>query len=520
MIWSAAPKVVWVGRARTLALCILAVLVAASIGVLLTARPAHAATLLTVDRTDDPGLVDDSSAFQCTSAPNDCSFRGASLVSSLNGQSDTVNFASGIRGTLVLERGPYTITNDSPADDVSIVGPGASELSVSGNNLSRVFDIDSGAKATISGLTIKNGKAPDFEDGGGIRNFGSLTLTNSTVSTNTADFGGGIYNFGGSLTLLTLNSSTVSSNDARRGGGIYTQQGKVTLNNSTVSGNTAAEVGGGITNFGTLTLTHATLNRNSAPLGANFAGNFGSTMNMRATIFANPLGGGPNCLVADGTTTSRGFNLEFPGTSCAAEVKANPLLAPLALNGGPTKTHTLQPGSAAIDRVSSGCPPPATDQRNVSRPKDGDGNGSKICDIGAYERSDLTPPKVSTTDPTSGKTGVFRNTNITATFSEKMIPTSITKTTFQLYRCPSTTSTNCTAQITSVSVALSPDGLKATLNPFGATSTHLLANTKYKAIVTPGAKDLAGNALDQNATTSGSQPKVWYFTTGTIIGGG
>jgi len=70
-----------------------------------------------------------------------------------------------------------------------------------------------------------------------------------------------------------------------------------------------------------------------------------------------------------------------------------------------------------------------------------------------------------------------------------------------------------TTQITNVSVSLSTDGLTATLNPFGtSTTTHLARGTKYKAVITTGARDVAGNQLDQNSTLSGLQQKAWTFT--------
>lgn len=130
---------------------------------------------------------------------------------------------------------------------------------------------------------------------------------------------------------------------------------------------------------------------------------------------------------------------------------------------------------------------------------------------------DKSAPRVGTTTPASEATGVARNTDLTADFDEKisgkMDPASITPATFQLYKCSSTKSTYCPTQVTNVAVALSTD-LKATLNPYGASSTLLGSKTKYKAVVTTGAKDLAGNALDQDPAASGNQPKVWYFTTG------
>jgi hypothetical protein len=128
---------------------------------------------------------------------------------------------------------------------------------------------------------------------------------------------------------------------------------------------------------------------------------------------------------------------------------------------------------------------------------------------------DLTAPKVEEpTTPTNGALGVARKTSLKATFSEKIASDSVTNSTFKLYKCSSTTSTTCTTQITNVAVALVADSREATLNPYGTSSTLLASTTKYKAVVTTGAKDLVGNALDQDPSASGSQPKEWYFTTG------
>jgi N-acetylglucosamine-6-sulfatase len=124
--------------------------------------------------------------------------------------------------------------------------------------------------------------------------------------------------------------------------------------------------------------------------------------------------------------------------------------------------------------------------------------------------TETTSPRVTSTVPTAGATGVAPSSNLTATFSEKMDPASITNSTFKLLKVNLDGSTT---QITNVTVSKSTDGLKASLNPFGtSTTTHLARGTKYKGVITTGAKDVAGNPLDQNTTTAGFQMKAWSFT--------
>jgi N-acetylglucosamine-6-sulfatase len=122
--------------------------------------------------------------------------------------------------------------------------------------------------------------------------------------------------------------------------------------------------------------------------------------------------------------------------------------------------------------------------------------------------TDTTRPRVTSTSPAANATGVAPSTNVIATFSEKMMASSINPTTFKLLKVTS----SGTTQITNVSVSLSTDGLTATLNPFGSSTTVLARGTKYKAVVSTGAKDVASNQLDQNSTTTGLQQKTWLFT--------
>jgi hypothetical protein len=217
---------------------------------------------------------------------------------------------------------------------------------------------------------------------------------------------------------------------------------------------------------------------------------------------------------AEGGFNSEGNNLIGDSTGATGFVDSdllntNPLLGPLQDNGGPTKTHALLPGSPAVDAgKNTACT--LTDQRGVLR-TDGDKNGTVICDMGAFERNDLTPPKVTTTTPTAGRKGVRRNANLTAIFSEKMDRATLTKSTFKLFKVNSNGSLT---QVTNVTVGSTTDGLRAALNPFGTSAALLAANSRYRAVVNTEAKDRAGNRLDQNPAASGSQPMAWNFTTG------
>jgi hypothetical protein len=123
--------------------------------------------------------------------------------------------------------------------------------------------------------------------------------------------------------------------------------------------------------------------------------------------------------------------------------------------------------------------------------------------------NDVTAPRVKSTTPPSGLTGVAPSTNVTATFSEAMNeasveatdPTTGKPTTFTLRRAG--TSTTVAAMVTYNATTRT-----ATLNP----AANLRLGATYIATVRTGARDLAGNALDQNPNTAGNQPKTWRFT--------
>ena len=115
---------------------------------------------------------------------------------------------------------------------------------------------------------------------------------------------------------------------------------------------------------------------------------------------------------------------------------------------------------------------------------------------------DTISPTVTAVRPTAGAAGVSRSTNAVATFSERMDPSTLVKANFKLYKVTATGP----VQVTNVTVTPNWEGTRATLNPYGTSTTLLVRSTRYKAVVTTGVNDLAGNAM--------AKDKVWYFKTG------
>jgi len=324
----------------------------------------------------------------------------------------------GIRDAIAVGGGPHTFDCDGPQTAVTtaaeividndVILDGEGNLTVDGSATHRVFSVAAYITVELRGVTVTGGATP--ERGGGIHNEGQLTLTNCTVSGNTADFGGGINN-GLVESELTLRNSTVSGNSGARSGGGIMGGGAVTLMNSTVSRNTAGldlpglSRGGGIFLAGdltltnstvsdnivtgdgggiffnsgipSLTLTHSTVSGNTSYYGA--AGLAGYNAKLTNTLVDN------DCAWFDVEIVSGGYNVESPGDTCGFDQATDqvnvpdPMLGPLQDNGGPTETHVLEPGSVAIDRIPEADCGVATDQRGLPRP------GGTMCDVGAFE---------------------------------------------------------------------------------------------------------------------------------------
>ncbi len=222
----------------------------------------------------------------------------AELVTAINtanstAEADTITLTADITLIAVDNTGlPYTSSpNGVPVITSSIIiaGQGHTIHRDSRAPNFRLLGVSDTGDLTLQDTTLSGGRGA----GGGIWNFGSVTLTNSTVSRNSETTrrsrgGGGIVNYGS----VTLTNSTVSGNSARSSGGGIFNYGSLTLTDSTVSGNLALR-GGGIDNNGSLTLTDSTVSGNLALRGGGISA-FGDVILSRSLVSGNTAfrGGG------------------------------------------------------------------------------------------------------------------------------------------------------------------------------------------------------------------------------------
>src|SRR4051794_10075140 len=158
---------------------------------------------------------------------------------------DTIDFQPGLSGTITLTTGELKVQ-----DAVTITGPGAGVITVSGNHGGRIFylnDPDPSASITISGLTLTAGVTSN--DGGAVFNEGErLTLADMVITQNSSESNGGGVASDDAGSSLTLTNTQVTANDSGDGGGgIFVDNADaLQISGSTVSGNTAGSGGGGL----------------------------------------------------------------------------------------------------------------------------------------------------------------------------------------------------------------------------------------------------------------------------------
>lgn len=332
---------------------------------------------------------------------------------------DVVNFS--VTGTITLAT-PISVTVQ-----IAIAGPGANLLTISGNNITRIFDISS--TVTISGLTLQNGLANNTAlRGGAINNTGSLTLDGVALKSNVAfDGGGAIYNVStsgasgqlrisnsqlsgnsvsdtsgigggailststtGSAAMVTIINSTITANTANAnangmvGGGIYFANGALKLLNSTVVANSAGIAGG---NIHRASVANTSLTLRNSIVSAGALSGAGAAA---ADIDIFQPGGAAVISLGYNIVTNRSAGSGYAGTDAAPGTL--PVLGALAANGGPTQTMlplAMSPATAFVPLAS--CVDDASaaltrDQRGVQRRAP----TATTCDAGATEATRLS----------------------------------------------------------------------------------------------------------------------------------
>src|SRR5262245_37682016 len=267
------------------------------------------------------------------------SLRAAVLAANVAPDADVINFAPGLSGTIVLTSGQLDITRA-----LTIDGPGASVLAVSGNNASRVFNITAGATVTIAGMTVTdglaNGSSPVLASaGGGILNFGRLTLASDVLSNNQAvgdagtsptgrvgaALGGAVANLGASS--LTISSSAFTANQAVGG-------------DHSVGASAGNALGGAIVSFATASVSDSWFTHNVARGGSDCTG----------SLDATGSGGGihnSGSLTVTGSTFSH--NQAIGGNDSSSAVRPGFGVGGAILSGGPVTPAVLLLSASTFD---------------------------------------------------------------------------------------------------------------------------------------------------------------------------
>ena len=321
-----------------------------------------------------------------------------------NGQADIINLTANIGLTSALP----TLASDS-GNSTTINGGGFTVFRAGGSF--RIFTISNGAVVIMNNMTISGGSTGAF--GGGILNQGNLTISNCRISGNSGGRGGGIRN----ENLLTMTDCTISGNASGQGGGAgfefgtsivsgctftgniqtdggagsgggvsHTQGGNVFLTNCTITGNTAASSSGAagvsiILGSGSINLANCTISSNTTSGPGGGIRNFNGSFNLRNTIVFGNTGSTPDVdgfvsFAANNLVGSTAGSIGITGGVNGNIVGSDPVLGPLASNGGPTQTRAIGCASPARDAGTT-VGTPTTDQRGVTR--------DTAPDIGAFE---------------------------------------------------------------------------------------------------------------------------------------
>jgi hypothetical protein len=306
--------------------------------------------------------------------------------------------------------------------EASVHIDGGAGVTISANGASPVFNVSDTASAVVlRRLTIRDGRVIG-ENGGGIQNFGELTVQECTIADNYASglgdgtgHGGGIASTG----ALTIERSLIRSNFSGANGGGLRSTDTLTVTDTTIHGNHGFYGAGLIVDGGTATLLHVTVTENVGTQSGGGIRRTAGTLSVGNSILAN----NPSLLNSSdcsGSIVSLDYNLvknsgcTFSGATMHHLTGVDPKLGSLQWNGGPTRTHAPMPGSPVLDAVPSASCGSSSDQRGMSRPQDSDNAGVAACEMGAFE----SPAPIvvnSLLDPTAPGKCTLRDAIIAAT---------------------------------------------------------------------------------------------------------
>jgi CSLREA domain-containing protein len=408
------------GRQRRFAL------LAAAVALGTAPAGAHAASF-TVDTPADAVDASEGDGL-CATATGVCTLRAAVQEAGAADGKSTITVPAGTyRLTIVPLPQAGSATDMNPANgdldleaDITVRGAGVGRTVIDGGGIDRVFETGAGVEAGLVDLSVTHGDSTaagsqEIDLGGGILNKSGITLERVELVDNKADGGGGMFSIPG--TMPTIRDSLITGNSAFEGGGLRIDHG-ATIVNTTITGNRLLKpgavgdkpvglvtalvdeisgYGGGIDHRGgaLLELVNSTITGNHALKGGGGLGAgqgyaplsgqlpLGKVTLRNTIIFGNTSESGPQeCRTNQVLFTSLGHNIAGDTgcflTAAGDRPGTDPLLGPLADNGGPARTLALTPGSPAIDAgAATGCP--ATDARGIARPQ------GLACDIGAFE---------------------------------------------------------------------------------------------------------------------------------------
>lgn len=314
--------------------------------------------------------------------------------------------------------------------DITVIGAGAENTTIDAQGLFRIFQVHSNARLSLQRVTLTGGNVEGESDGGlfggAVLTGGFLSVADSVLLDNFATNGGGAIFVSGLSASALIERTTFADNRSGDGGALSSRSGSITVVDSLFQGNSAADAGGAVSsmfaqysitnstfsgnyvgsdadspsgtggaihNDGTMTLMHVTIADNRAGSGGGLhttlppeGGRPGGTTQMTNSLIALNVASSPDVADVSGAIGSGGGNLIgiFDGgsvhpTDLVGSVASplDPLLGPLADNGGPTSTRALLRGSPAIDAAVAA--DVNQDQRGQPRPV------GEAADIGAYE---------------------------------------------------------------------------------------------------------------------------------------